>query len=159
MSVVRSTCRWCGVDFTSDRRRRACDECKRTRQSARAKAWGEANPAKRQQHRVTYQEKFKKWAFANPEAYKLQRKKERLRNTYGLTLEQYYLMVANQDGLCGICKIDLNSIPSRQVHLDHSCDTGVNRGILCHSCNVGLGHFRHSTSDLEAAIKYLRKHA
>lgn len=51
-----------------------------------------------------------------------------------------------QNGICPICARTLDAV---QVHVDHdhaccagqfSCGRCV-RGLLCRSCNVGLGHF------------------
>ena len=69
---------------------------------------------------------------------------------YGLTEQQYNIMVAEQQGLCKICKTS----PERLV-IDHCHETGEVRGLLCHYCNVGLGWFRDSTDSLKSAIKYL----
>ena len=42
-------------------------------------------------------------------------------------------------------------------HLDHCHETGATRGILCPSCNQGLGKFREDAALLEAAARYLRE--
>lgn len=42
------------------------------------------------------------------------------------------------------------------LHIDHDHSTGEVRGLLCHSCNVLLGHARDSVDTLQKAIQYLR---
>lgn len=60
-----------------------------------------------------------------------------------------------QNGLCVIC----NSAFSEQnpSHLDHCHDTGTIRGLLCRSCNWGLGDFKDNIELLESAITYLKR--
>jgi recombination endonuclease VII len=54
---------------------------------------------------------------------------------------------------CFICG---ESFPSaRKVHLDHDHRTQIIRGLLCGSCNVGLGSFRDSARLLRAAAAYV----
>jgi len=55
---------------------------------------------------------------------------------YGITIEQYNEMVANQNGLCKMC-----GTKPTQLHVDHDHNTGEVRGLLCVSCNVHLGWF------------------
>jgi Recombination endonuclease VII len=57
-------------------------------------------------------------------------------------------------GGCAIC----GKRPARvaSLHLDHCHDTGDVRGILCLSCNQGIGQFRDDPDLLEAAARYLR---
>jgi hypothetical protein len=77
-----------------------------------------------------------------------------MRARYGLTIEEYDAIVAAQDGLCRICRKTPNGRWKR-LAVDHDHSTGRVRGLLCHACNAGLGHFRDSVESLRAAISYL----
>lgn len=54
---------------------------------------------------------------------------------------------------CRICGL----VPTRSLHIDHSHVTKKYRGLLCDSCNLGLGHFKDSPDILLRAIAYIRK--
>ena len=86
----------------------------------------------------------------NPEATRA----NNLKSKFGLTLDEYDTMLSDQGGACAICGTDTPGGHGR-FHVDHNHDTGENRGLLCHHCNVGLGHFRDSIATLSAAITYL----
>lgn len=60
-----------------------------------------------------------------------------------------------QGGKCGICATDLEGLPEKQVHADHCHASGNPRGVLCGSCNHGLGKFKDNPAFLRAAIEYL----
>lgn len=76
--------------------------------------------------------------------YHLQRK-------FNLTPEQYQTMVDNQDGVCAICK----NTCTKSLAVDHDHTTGKVRGLLCNSCNRGLGYLKDSKVILENALRYL----
>ncbi len=99
----------------------------RDKVNAYDKAWKKANP--------------KKWA-----SYVMKRR-------YGITHEERDTLLASQGGVCAICKTK----DVKRWHVDHCHSTGRVRGILCHNCNVGLGHFRDQPRLLTRAIDYLKK--
>lgn len=56
--------------------------------------------------------------------------------------------------VCGICG---ERVLDRHLHVDHDHKNQRVRGILCRSCNFGLGLFRDSPERLQAAISYLER--
>lgn len=76
-----------------------------------------------------------------------------LRRRYGITAEHAERMVAEQGGLCAICR----EAPAE--HVDHDHATGRVRGMLCFNCNGALGQFRDRTDLMLRAIGYLRRDA
>jgi hypothetical protein len=84
---------------------------------------------------------------------------------YGLTLEQYDRMAADQGHVCAICGQPETATTRRGVvkHLavDHDHTKGLvagRRGLLCTSCNVGLGAFNDDPELLVRALEYLARH-
>lgn len=80
-----------------------------------------------------------------------------LKHEYGLTVEQYDHMLAEQGGVCALC-----SRPPgvRLLAVDHDHDTGRVRGLLCVRCNTALGSLGDNEEGLLRAVAYLRgKHA
>lgn len=82
---------------------------------------------------------------------------------YGLSLNDYDLMVKNQSGLCAICLK-----PEHQKHrrigeitrlsVDHNHTTGKVRSLLCRTCNLMLGNSGDSSCVLRKAADYLDNH-
>jgi hypothetical protein len=54
-------------------------------------------------------------------------------------------------GLCEICQ------ERPAAHVDHDHETGKVRGVLCFSCNGGLGQFRDRVDIMLKAITYLER--
>ncbi len=78
-----------------------------------------------------------------------------LKSEYGISLEEYNLLLIAQDNKCAICR---SSDPKKSsFSVDHDHNTGRIRGLLCHNCNVGLGGFRDTPEFLQSAIRYLAK--
>lgn len=77
-----------------------------------------------------------------------------LRDTYGITAQQYAEMLAKQRGVCAICGGN-ETVAGRPLVVDHCHSSGAIRGLLCDPCNKSLGGFRDNTSVLASAILYL----
>ena len=75
---------------------------------------------------------------------------------YGITLDDYNLILEQQGNSCKICKS--KECGGRGWHLNHNHTTGKIRSILCQRCNLMIGHARDDISVLEAAILYLKDH-
>jgi hypothetical protein len=88
--------------------------------------------------------------------------KSELKTNFGLTLEQYFSLLKNQNGLCAICNnpeklIDPRTQRIRKICVDHCHKSKKIRGLLCSNCNRGLGLLKDSIKILESAIIYLKK--
>lgn len=76
---------------------------------------------------------------------------------YNLTEQEYDSLLRQQDYKCAICKTDQTECLFQKLHVDHCHTTGKVRGLLCHSCNNGLGKFKDNAESLQSAISYLEK--
>ena len=117
-------------------------QANREREIARVKTWQQANP-----DRVN--ESHRKRRAAHPD----RERDGHLRRNFGLSLEEYDAMFADQGGRCAIC-----GQPPRKgssLHVDHDHETGEVRGLLCFRCNGGLGQFKEDADRLLAALEYL----
>jgi hypothetical protein len=65
---------------------------------------------------------------------------------YGLSLADFEILDARE--VCDIC-------PAPAQVVDHDHVTGAVRGVLCKSCNYGLGNFRDDPALFVSAITYL----
>ena len=74
---------------------------------------------------------------------------------YGSTHQAYVDMVALQENKCAICKVEFGTL-RKTPQYDHDHATGKVRGILCATCNNGLGSFKDRVDLLLAAIAYLQ---
>lgn len=80
-----------------------------------------------------------------------------LKCKFGITIEDYEAMSANQNHACAICGIPASELRKR-MSVDHEHETGRVRALLCNHCNTGLGFFRENTAILNKAITYLNEH-
>lgn len=82
------------------------------------------------------------------------RQARNLKANYGITIDQYNIMLLNQNNCCAICK-GIAGGSSKRFHVDHDHQTGAIRGLLCYKCNMGLGSFDDNPNNLASAISYL----
>lgn len=90
--------------------------------------------------------------YTRPYAKAAQRNRD-LKRKYGLTLEEYEARLAAQGGVCALCGGPCSS--GQQLAVDHCHTTNRVRGLLCGSCNLGLGKFRDAPVLLRLAADYL----
>lgn len=86
-----------------------------------------------------------------------------LTREFGMTPDEYHLMLAMQEGKCAICRGDETVTDPRYGHIrmlavDHCHDTNTIRGLLCSRCNLALGMFGENIGNLVAGIHYLKRH-
>ncbi len=76
---------------------------------------------------------------------------------YSLSKDAFSTLYATQNGRCAICPRLLipRGAQARQPHVDHDHRTRKVRGLLCGTCNRGLGMFKDDPSLLRAAAYYL----
>lgn len=139
------------------------ERSKRWRELNPGNPWAKANPEKYKESKLKSDKKYynsnREALLASKRDYyhnrngKIKTRAWFLKNKYNLTLEQYDLMLAAQDGKCRICAC----ISTTNLHVDHDHATGKVRGLLCSSCNTMIGLAKENPKILEGAIEYLSK--
>jgi len=77
-------------------------------------------------------------------------KETNLKHRYGMTLVDYNDMLSKQNHQCKICCIETSGLV-----VDHCHVSGNVRGLLCSSCNKGLGFFQDNPERMERAAQYV----
>jgi hypothetical protein len=96
--------------------------------------------------RVEYMKKFRS---ENKEMVQ----NSRLKKIYGISYQDYSLMLESQKYVCAICEKVCQT--GRSLAVDHCHTTGKIRGLLCSKCNVSIGLLNDDYKLLEKAYKYL----
>ena len=115
-------------------------------------------PLKDDKERAAYN---KKWAKENKDKRKDTADKYResnrqvlrdrsIRSKYKITAIEYDLLF-KESPICELCNIN------KSVHLDHDHTTGKIRGVLCQTCNTGLGKLGDNIQGLLKALNYLEE--
>ena len=75
---------------------------------------------------------------------------------YRMTMADFRALLEKQSGGCAICG---TGEPGKgfHLHVDHNHQTGQVRGLLCNTCNRGIGLLRESPEVLRAAAHYLEQ--
>lgn len=72
---------------------------------------------------------------------------------YGITVDHYEQLLADQKGCCAIC----GSGPgAKGLAVDHCHSTGRIRALLCGPCNSAIGLLREDPKIFAAAVTYLQ---
>lgn len=82
-----------------------------------------------------------------------------LKKRFNMTIDEYNVIFLKQKGKCAICtKAESGRDIKGNVKwlsVDHHHGNGEVRGLLCNSCNTGIGKLGDSIKVLKSAIKYL----
>ena len=129
-------------------------EEKNRKAAERKRLWRINNPEKAKAERARAEKKRKEAGYyeKNSEAIfetYLQRK-------YGIGVDKYNSLLAEQSGVCAICKTEC--VSGKKLAVDHNHDTGEVRGLLCCKCNRGLGNFADNLDRLQEAVLYLQRY-
>jgi hypothetical protein len=87
----------------------------------------------------------------SPEKKKLIGRRNTMR-LYGATLVDYEIMLKEQNGQCAICGV---SPFGQALDVDHCHETGAIRGLLCGTCNAGIGLLKDNPDLCYKASMYL----
>lgn len=109
-----------------------------------------------QKNRKQIQKRARQWQRENPGVRAKIHRENQLKRKYGLTPEDYDQMLADQNGCCAICG-GRQSKSNRRLAVDHDKETKRVRGLLCVSCNRGIGYLQHNTDILRNAVAYLEE--
>lgn len=79
-----------------------------------------------------------------------------LKTKYGMTLDDYDKLLAEQGGVCAICYGPARDRWGR-FNVDHDHSTNIVRGLLCVPCNQAIGHFYDDPKRCRQAATYLEQ--
>lgn len=102
-----------------------------------------------QNNKQKYIDKARRWELENKDKAAEARLAYRARQ-YGISVEEFRRLDEEQKGRCAIC-------PNPHQAIDHCHKSSLVRGLLCRSCNTGLGFFKDDVVLLQGAIEYLTK--
>ncbi|MGC2661792.1 MAG: endonuclease VII domain-containing protein [Bryobacteraceae bacterium] len=159
---------------------KACRQCLNEKSKRSRERDPEKEKLRRQSQYIKHRERdleYRKEYLANPEtkkkvkltrrAYGIKNKDKlkdkTLRLKFNITIEQYNEMLQLQNNVCAICfepeKAKVRGADYlKSLAVDHCHISNSIRGLLCDTCNRGLGYFHDSIEKLEKAITYLKKY-
>ena len=80
-----------------------------------------------------------------------------LKRNYGISLEDYELMIGDQNNCCAVCKAtEAGGKFNKRFMIDKS-PSGTVRGLLCNSCHTIVKEVGDNLQTLESMIEYLSK--
>jgi Recombination endonuclease VII len=143
---------------------RRTDEADILRHREAAKRFRERHPERVAAAKTRYRKANKKRVEATQRAWTIKnrtrlaplRRAADRKKKYGMSSSEFDALLSSQDHRCAICAV---GISGAKAHVDHDHKTGVVRGLLCGSCNRGLGSLEDSRDRLSAALRYLYWHS
>jgi hypothetical protein len=103
---------------------------------------------RRELEKIRYNKNKKKASESN--------RKKLLKREYDITTEDYCNLLIEQEYRCKICSKHNDEL-RLSLFVDHDHNTGLVRGLLCSTCNSGLGMFKDNPEIILKAYNYLIK--
>lgn len=132
------------------------DPRNKERIAARKKEWHAKKYPEKREHIAA---QGRAWAAANKERVRYLGRVGKVRRSYGLTPDELSEMIGACEGRCPCCKVPFSEILGTRPCVDHEHKNGRGResvrGILCHRCNLLIGHAADDPKILRAAARYL----
>lgn len=91
----------------------------------------------------------------NPDKFR----ERHIKKAYGITLNDYNVMLETQDGKCAICGSTEPCSNNKSFAVDHCHASGKVRSLLCSRCNLTLGAVNDEPELLNKMIEYLNLHS
>ena len=132
--------------YKSDGHRSNCKVCYSAYD--RSKYWSDP-----EFHRNRTNEYRRKLRVTDPEKLKLSNRNSKLKQSYGITHDDYLVMFNKQDKRCACCGKETDKLV-----VDHNHTTGEIRELLCTQCNTALGLLNEDVTVMQNMINYTRKH-
>ena len=140
---------------------RTCDDCRKYKQDYARKNREHLLEMRRMQYHLTDDIKKKNADYMRAKRHDPKRKRQlfsnHLKRKYGIGIDDYDKMIAEQQGKCRICKVkfEQNLVSWHKPCVDHSHSSGKVRGVLCRRCNITL-YYLEEYDFLNEAMRYLQ---
>lgn len=158
----RKRCRICGREKDLTEFHRAAGMKDGHRGECKA-CFGELRRARYKRNPRPAIQRAQEWRKKNPERFRAVERRGELRERdrrrwlnakYGLTPEDFRRLLDAQRGACAIC----GRVMGEDLHVDHDHRTNTVRGLLCGSCNRGIGLLQENPKHLYRAAQYITDH-
>lgn len=81
-----------------------------------------------------------------------QKRAEKLKHRYGMTVEQYDALLIKQNGVCYLCK---RTNRGKRLYVDHNHHTNKIRGLLCNLCNFFMERVDADSTIIKRLEQYI----
>ena len=116
------------------------------------KAWRVENAVAVAEYQKEYHKEYR-----TRDEVKSDNMRRNLWKNYKMTPTEFNELWEAQSGKCAICSVDMapRGRTPNSVAVDHNHENGSVRGLLCRTCNVGIGYLKDDPDLLIAAAEYL----
>jgi hypothetical protein len=129
-------------------------QCKQCRNEKR-KTFYWSNPEKERNKTQKYRKHLRE---TDPQKLFLSNRNTKLKQAYGIDLEQYDKMLKAQACKCAVCGKEHVEEEKKRLVVDHCHDSEQIRELLCNNCNTALGLLKEDIQVIDKLKDYIIKH-